>query len=188
MENQIPNTASDVDRAVDNFLSDPAKKAAILQRLARLDVPHLAHSGPNGGGGGALSSSGLTTNPSGMVSFPSPQGAIFNPAAWYPLPPFPVMPPQSFAWPLPAAPQAPQTLPTNTNTTAATLAENNPTGNVRENTDVEQHEDGDESDQSGESDVVHLLGEQEADQFREPEFDPKVKDQALWQPTEAMLK
>ena len=50
MENQVQDTDDKVDRKVDNLHADPARKVAILQRLARLDVPHLSHSGSNRGG------------------------------------------------------------------------------------------------------------------------------------------
>ena len=36
--------------------------------------------------------------------------------------------------------------------------------------------------------MVHLLGEQEAEQFREPEFDPRLRDETAWKPPELMLK
>ena len=60
---------------------------------------------------------------------------------------------------------------------------------VRENTAIaEQQEDSYDSEWSRESNVVHLLGEQGANQFREPKFSPKMNDEAAWLPTEAMLK
>ena len=80
-------------------------------------------------------------------------------------------------------------LVTNTKDTGATLKEHNPMRNVRENTAIaEQQEDSYDSEQSRESNVIHLLGEQEANQFREPEFSPKMNDKATWLPTEAILK
>ena len=74
MENQDHNTEREVDREVDNLLADPAKKAAILQRMTRLDTPHLSHSGSNRGDGGLPS-------PSGSANITPPQGVFFNPAA-----------------------------------------------------------------------------------------------------------
>jgi len=50
MENQVQNMDDKVYRKVDNLHVDPAKKVAILQRLARLDVSHLSHSDSNRGG------------------------------------------------------------------------------------------------------------------------------------------
>jgi len=87
------------------------------------------------------------------------------------------MPPQPFTWPFPAPPQGwpntPQPLP---DTSALSSA-------------VNDNEDGEESDQSAESDVIHLLSEEEANQFREPAvFDPTVRDDSSWQPPEVMLK
>jgi len=41
MKNQVQNMEVEVDRKVDNLLTDPVKKASILQRLARLDAPQL---------------------------------------------------------------------------------------------------------------------------------------------------
>lgn len=179
-DNLIPNAVDEVNREIDNILSDPAKKAAMLQRLARLDASRLAPSGSNGGGDGVPPSSGSITTPSAAFPFPAPHGAFANPAAWYTPPPFHVMPPQAFAWPFSTTPQAPQAPPT---------TEVSPTRDGADNTVViDQQEDGNESDRLTESDVVDLLGEQEATQFRELEFDPKVKDDTAWQPTEAMLK
>ena len=67
--------------------------------------------------------------------------------------------------------------------------EHNPMRDVRENTTIaEQQEDSYDSEQSRESSVVHLLGEQEANQFREPEFNPKMNDKATRLPTETILK
>ena len=80
-------------------------------------------------------------------------------------------------------------LATNTKNTGATLTEHNPMRDVRENTTiVEQQEDSYDSEQSRESNVVHLLGEQEANQFRESEFNPKMNDKATRLPTETLLK
>ena len=80
-------------------------------------------------------------------------------------------------------------LVTYTKNTGATLKENNPMRDVRKNTAIaEQQEDSYDSEWSRESNVVHLLGEQEVNQFREPEFSPKMNDKATWLPTEPMLK
>ena len=67
------NAEGEADCEIDNLLADPAKKAAILQRLTRLDAPHLSYSGSNGGGGGL-------PPPSGLANFQVPQGAFYNPA------------------------------------------------------------------------------------------------------------
>jgi len=74
MENQDHNTEREVDSKIDNLLADPAKKAVILQRLTKLDTPHLSHCGSNRGGGG------LPT-PSESANITPPQGAFFNPTA-----------------------------------------------------------------------------------------------------------
>ena len=87
------------------------------------------------------------------------------------------MSPQAFVWPRPAAPQMLPTRTTATLPVKTTRTDCNPTIDCRENADIEQHGDGYESDQSEESDVVHLLGKQEAEQFREPEFDPRLRDE-----------
>ena len=148
-----------------------AKKAEILQRLVRLDSPHLSLSDSNRGGGGMLP-------PSGSATFLAPYGAFFNPATWHSLPPFPVMPPQSFAWPQPLVPPGWST-------------NMNPSGR-KANTTISAGEDnvtrdhdvyGNETDQSDESDVVHILSEEEANQFREPPvFDHTPQDESSWQP------
>ena len=192
MEDQTTSTTVDADCDIDNTLSDLMKRAVMLQRLAKLHATYLAHSSSNGGGGGIPSSSGLSTTASRMFSFSAPepfQGASFNPAAWYPFLPFPVTSPQSFVWPHPAVPQVLLTSNTATLLVKTTRTERNPTIDSRENEDiVEQHGDRYESDQSGESDVVHLLGEQEADQFREPEFDLRLKDETAWKLPELQPK
>jgi len=41
MENQVQNPEGEINRKVENLLADPAKKASILQPLARLDAPQL---------------------------------------------------------------------------------------------------------------------------------------------------
>ena len=40
----------------------------------------------------------------------------------------------------------------------------------------------------GESDMIDLLSEQESSQLKDPEFDPKVKDETACHPPEALLK
>ena len=168
MENQDHNTESEVNQKVDNLLADPAKKAAILQQLTRLDAPHLSHSGSNRGGSGLPTPSGSANiTPAPCITLP--QGAFFNPAAWYNLLPFSVMPSQPFAWPNPPGRPLP-------NTNAATTAGDN-------------KEDGEESNNESTTgdDEVRLLTEEEADQFREPPvFDPTVEDKTSWQPPEIM--
>ena len=107
---------------------------------------------------------------------------MFNPAVWYNLPPFPVVAaPQPYAWPFTAPPQGwpnvsgPPLRETSTSTTNA--------GDVGDNGDRE------ESNQSADSDVIRFLGEEEANQFREPElFDPTVREESSWQPPKIMLK
>lgn len=154
----------------------------MLQQLARLDASCLTCSGSNGGGDDVPPSSGSTTTLSGAFLFPAPHGAFANPAAQYALLPFPVMLPQAFAWPFPNSPRS-------TRTTGAFLVEISPMRDGSDNTVIiNQHEDGNESNWLTESNMVHLLDEQKANQFREPEFDPKAKDDIAWQPTEAMLR
>ena len=66
MEHQEQNMENEANHKIDNLLADPAKKAAILQRLAR---PHLSHSGPNGG-------EGCLPSPSGLANPHAPQGTF----------------------------------------------------------------------------------------------------------------
>ena len=53
----------------------------------------------------------------------------------------------------------------------------------------DDNEDGENSKQSDDPVEIHLLSEEEANQFREPAvFDPTVKDDSSWQPPEIMRK
>ena len=149
------NATGNVDPQIDDILSDPTKRAVMWQRLAMLDAPHLTHSGSNGSEGGLPPSSGFTSTAGGSLPFSAPPGVPFNPAAWYPFLPFPVMTPQPFAWPPPALPQVLSTstavAPGVDSTLAARnqTAGDNPTSHNMEDDNTEKLGDGYESDHSG---------------------------------------
>ena len=153
----------EVDCEVDNLLEDPVKKEAILERLARLDAPTFPQSGSNRGGGSLLP-------PSGPANITLPQGAFFNPAALYNFSLFPVVPPQPFAWPFPVPPQG---WP---NSSGNPVPETNATTTC----DVNDTKDGEVSDYgSAGSDVIRLLTDEEANQFRKSAvFDLTVRNEA----------
>ena len=109
-----------------------------------------------------------------------PQRAFYNLAAWYNFLPFPVMLSQPLAWPFPTPLQGWPGVP------IPTLPATNPPIFA---SDGEDNEDAEDSDHSGDSDEIHLLSEEEANQFRDSAlFDPTVKDDSSWQPPEIMRK
>ena len=149
-ENQVQNTDDKVDCKVDNFLADSAKKVAILHQLARLDVLLLSHSGSNKGGSGLLPPS----RPAHIIPF---QRVLFNPGAWCNFLPFTVVP---FVWPFSAPPQG---WPNSSGNLGLETTVKTSAGDVNNNKDSEENDY-----ESAGSDVIHLLTEEEANQFREP--------------------
>ena len=71
MEDPVTNN---VDSQFDDILLDPMKRAAMRQRLVRLEAPRLTHSGSNEGKGSVTSTS------RGSLLFSTPPGVIFNPS------------------------------------------------------------------------------------------------------------
>jgi len=132
--------------------------------------PHLSNSGSNRGGGGLQP-------PSGSANITPPQGAFFNPAAWYNLLPFPVAS-STICVALPAPPQRWPNFPGHPSPEVTTAGDTITTAG-----DVDDNEDGEESgNESAGSDAISLLTDKEAIQFRELSvFDPTVKDETSWQ-------
>ena len=124
------------DRDMDALLSDPAKRAAILQCLGQLNSSRVSsHLTPSGmaGGGEIPTSSGSVPTLSGM--FPAPYGAFPHPAAWYSFPPFPPMPQPLLTWPTPpqsSMPQATQAL------TGSEVTTSNDLDNGEEHSELEE--------------------------------------------------
>ena len=193
MDNQPQNTSDTLNKEIDDLLLDPAKKAAILQRLGRPDASHLALSGSNGGVNPSFPS-GSTPSPSGM--FPAPHGAYSHPAAWYPLPPFPVMSPQLFPWAPPVPPvsvnDTNDTVPANNNggaTPPAADTNGGVTSATASRTPVNTAAgDDDEPDSNPEEqeDRISLLDDSEANEFED--FDARVREGSSWIPPAPMLR
>ena len=175
------------DRDIDALLGDPSKRAAILQRLGQLDnlgvVSHLTPSGTNGGGDLPTSSGSV---PTFSGTFQAPYGAFPHPATWYPFSPFPPMPQLLFTWPsLPQQSSNPQTTQASARNNEVTVER--PSGqHVADSADQDDMVEEGQSDSDQESDVVSLLDDIEAEQFRE--FDPEVKDPKSWQPPSTVIK
>ena len=168
---------------IDALLGDPSKRAAILQRLGQLgDSRAASHLTPRGTTEGVepptSCRSGLT--PSG--TFQAPYGAFPHPAAWFPFPPFPPMFQPTFAWP--NQQQLPVPVPQE-------LTGNREPVPIRPQVQRTAQGDTDESDQEQpeleqEPEVVSLLDEDEAEQFRE--FEPEVSDPQSWKPPPSVEK
>lgn len=172
MNTQVCDPGQDIDV----LLKDPAKRVAIIQRLATNDFSHLT---PSGTAGGSVLPTPFGTFPTPSGMFPALNGVCPFPAPWFPFSPFPAMP--AFPWinllqmqPSSQDISRSETIPSTSKEPVTTPSEKGIAKDaVGENSGEESGTD---------SDIIecHLEDKEYG------EFDPKIKDDESWQPPDTM--